>query len=51
MQGLVKTLVGRELGGLEGLREGLGHIELLRTTKTKHFARYPGIYKEYHQPY
>ena len=30
MLGLVETLVGRELGGLGGLREGLRHVELLK---------------------
>ena len=33
MLGLVETLVGRELGGLGGLRKGLGRAELLRTPK------------------
>ena len=33
MLGLVETFVGKELGGLGGLREGLEHVELLRTAK------------------
>ena len=45
MLGLVETLVGRELGRLRGLREGLGRAELLRTTKTKYSVRCSSIYK------
>ena len=34
MLGSVETLVRKELGGLGGLREGLGHTELLKTEFT-----------------